>query len=75
LNRNAPFTEPAQSSKSFTPVGPPRVNINTGVFDNVKIEPASEPAVENEGIDTSSRDSVANVRKMFEVNLNNWFVF
>jgi len=70
LNRNAPLTEPVQSSQSekttFKPVGPPRVNVSTGVFDNVKIENASEPAVENDGIDTSSRDSVANVRKMFE---------
>jgi len=66
LNRNAPFTEPVQSTRTFNPVGPPRVSMNTGVFDKVKIEPASEPAVENDGIDTSSRDSVANVRKMFE---------
>jgi len=73
LNRNNPTTEPAEKTQSektsfkpITPVGPPRVNVSTGVFDNVKIEPASEPAVENDGIDTSARESVANVRKMFE---------
>ena len=76
LNRNNPTTEPAEKTQSektsfkpITPVGPPRVNVSTGVFDNVKIEPASEPAVENDGIDTSARESVANVRKMFEVNI------
>jgi len=72
LNRNNPTTEQAQSSQSekvtikpITPVGPPRVNISTNAFEGIVL-PDSEPAVENEGIDTSSRDSVANVRKMFE---------
>ncbi|ORX84123.1 actin depolymerizing protein [Anaeromyces robustus] len=77
LNRNDPLTEPVQSNqsekapiKSYNPFNVARVNVNTNVFDNVKIDNASEPVVENDGIDTSSRDSVANVRKMFEVNNN-----
>lgn len=83
LNRNAPLTEPVQSGQSekvtikpITPVGPPRVNVATNAFEGIKLESDSEPAVENDGIDTSSRESVANVRKMFEVNteifLNNF---
>jgi hypothetical protein len=73
LNQNAPLTEPTPSSQSekvtikpVTPVGPPRVSVKTNAFEGIKLELESEPVVENEGIDTTSRDSVANVRKMFE---------
>ncbi|ORX51049.1 hypothetical protein BCR36DRAFT_583117 [Piromyces finnis] len=62
LNKNAPTTEPT----FYKTADVPRVNVSTGVFDNVKIEPTSEPAVENDSIDTTARESVANVRKMFE---------